>query len=683
MRRSSRWILLLTLSTLLALVAPASASIHAAPAGRQATAPTAPQAFSSAEIVLIESTGRIRVDSRYPNPVTRWTSGSDVGWQNIAAGNFDGNALGYQQIVAVRGSEIQVFEPFPTPTVIMHMTAPNGWLFDLLAVGDFDGDGLKEIAASYYEPGGVNTNIAIYHYVPNNPTWTYRILAGSPSGARWQDMQTGNINGDTNQGRPIDDLLLVRQPGHLLKAFLGTVTPGAFTELPDNTQSGFPYLAMAVGKIHTDGGVADEIVTSRSVPLGATQTVLLWRLSGTQLIDITSLSTQYNPPFTSISLADVNGDGHKELLMLRDPLANNTALKILDLANLADPGFEAAIGCSVGCTVGAWSTVRGGDIDADGMDETVVLRSDQYRIYDDAAHGYAQAGAVGGSFFINTATPNATSLLVTNLDGGGGSIAPVLLADPSVIDLGKVAFGQQSPVQALNITNGGVGNAINWTAQVKALSSAWLHIDRTLGTTPSAIRVWVDPVAAGLGVHTGDILISTSDPNVPIAVPDVQVKVTVTDPGFLVTPASVAFYQVKVVPPSVPPTRSVQIIKPSSGIVNWTAGALPAAAAQEMLAKLADGSATMTNQGISINGQIMAAPAWLSLNPTQGQVGGSTTGTITISVDPAQVANTPGVYRAVIVVRADPSLPNHLQEVVVTYILTDIAHRGYLPLAAK
>ena len=175
MRRSSRSILLLTLSTLLALVAPASASIHAAPAGRQATAPTAPQAFSSAEIVLIESTGRIRVDSRYPNPVTRWTSGSDVGWQNIAAGNFDGNALGYQQIVAVRGSEIQVFEPFPTPTVIMHMTAPNGWLFDLLAVGDFDGDGLKEIAASYYEPGGVNTNIAIYHYVPNNPTWTYRI----------------------------------------------------------------------------------------------------------------------------------------------------------------------------------------------------------------------------------------------------------------------------------------------------------------------------------------------------------------------------------------------------------------------------------------------------------------------------------------------------------------------------
>jgi len=184
-------------------------------------------------------------------------------------------------------------------------------------------------------------------------------------------------------------------------------------------------------------------------------------------------------------------------------------------------------------------------------------------------------------------------------------------------------------------------------------------------------------------VHTGDILISTSDPNVPIAVPDVQVKVTVTDPGFLVTPASVAFYQVKVVPPSVPPTRSVQIIKPSSGIVNWTAGALPAAAAQEMLAKLADGSATMTDQGISINGQIMAAPAWLSLNPTQGQVGGSTTGTITISVDPAQVANTPGVYRAVIVVRADPGLPNHLQEVVVTYILTDIAHRGYLPLAAK
>ena len=32
--------------------------------------------------------------------------------------------------------------------------------------------------------------------------------------------------------------------------------------------------------------------------------------------------------------------------------------------------------------------MRGGDLDADGKDETVVLRGDQYRIYDDAAHNY-------------------------------------------------------------------------------------------------------------------------------------------------------------------------------------------------------------------------------------------------------------------------------------------------------
>jgi hypothetical protein len=355
MRRSARWILLLTLSTLLALLAPASAPIQAAPAGWQATAPTAPQAFSSAEIVLIESTGLIRVDSRYPNPVTRWTSGSDVGWQNISAGNFDGNALGYQQIVAVRGSEIKVFAPFPTPTVvtvIMNMTAPNGWWFDLLAVGDFDGDGKKEIAASYYQPGTANSNIIIYHYVPNSLTWTSSILASSPWGARWQDMQTGNINGDTYQGRPIDDLLLVRQPGNLLKAFLGTTTFGFFTQLTDNTNSGFPYLALAVGKIHMDAGVADEVVTSRNGTQGAYKSVLLWRLSGTSLVDITTVDSRYSPAFTSISLADVNGDSQKELLMLRDPQANSTALKIVNLTNLADPGFEAAIGCSWYCAVG-------------------------------------------------------------------------------------------------------------------------------------------------------------------------------------------------------------------------------------------------------------------------------------------------------------------------------------------
>ena len=460
MRHLTRWVFLLTLSTLVALVAPAAAPIHAAPAGQPRAAPSAPEAFARSEVVVIESNGRIRVDSPYANPVTRWTSGSDLGWQNIAAGNFDGNALGYQQIVAVRGSEIKVFRPFPTPTVIMNMTAPNGWWFDLLAVGDYDGDGLKEIAASYYQPGGSDTNIALYQYVPNSLTWTVNTVAPSPWAARWRDMQSGNVNGDLYQGRPIDDLVLVRQPGHLLKTFLGTLTQGVLWQQPDNTQSGFPYLALAVGKIHTDAGVADEAVTSRDVPEGQLNTVLLWRFVGSQFVDVTPTGTKYNPQFTSISLADVNGDGHKELLMLRDPIENKTTLKIMNLVNLADGGFEAAIGCSGGgCAVGAWKTVRGGDLDADGMDETVVLRGDQYRIYEDAAHAYAPAGALGGSFYINTGSANATSLLVTNVDGGGSSTTPVLLADPGLIDLGSVDFGQQAPIRTLAILNGGIGGS--------------------------------------------------------------------------------------------------------------------------------------------------------------------------------------------------------------------------------
>ncbi len=674
MRHMNRWVLLLTLSTLISLVGPAAAPIHAARAWQEATAPSAPEAFPSSEIVLIESSGRIRVDAPNANPMTRWTSGSDVGWQNIAAGNFDGNALNYQQIAAVRGSEIKVFAPFPNSTVIMDMTAPSGWYFDLLAVGDFDGDGLQEIAASYHRPGLADANVAVYHYVANSLTWTYTTLAPVAWAANWQDMQAGNINGDTNQGRPIDDLLLVRQPGHLLKAFLGTTTPGVFSELPDNTESGFPYLALAVGKIHTDANVHDEVVTSRSVPSGASNTILLWRLVGTGFVDITPYGTGFNPQFTSISLADVNGDGRKELLMLRDPQANNVALKILNLVNTGDPGFETAIGYGSS----AWRTVRGGDIDSDGMAETVVLRGDQYRIYDDAAHGYAQGVSVGGSFFINTATANATSLLVTNLDGGSSSLVPVLLASPSVVDLGSVRFGEQSSIQVLSLTNSGPGDAIHWTAQVSASSSAWLHIDLTQGTTPASIHVWADSVAAQVGIHTGDILISTSDANVPVAVPDVQVKFTVTDPGFAVSPSEVSVFQAVGEPPA---TRTLEIVKPSPGQVTWYAGAVGPSDAPTVLAKLAAGSAKVTAEGVLVDGQIVAAPAWLSLNPDHGTVGDNITDSIGITLNPSAGV---GLHRALITVYADdPSLPNFVRTVLVNYFVSNTVYRSYMPQIAK
>ena len=153
---------------------------------------------------------------------------------------------------------------------------------------------------------------------------------------------------------------------------------------------------------------------------------------------------------------------------------------------------------------------------------------------------------------------------------------------------------------------------------------------------------------------------------------------TVTDPGFLVTPDTVAFYQCE--RRSRRRTRSLQIVKPSPGLVNWTADAVPATARQEVLAKLADGSAKVTAKGISVNGQIVAAPAWLTLTPTKGRWAQAHPGASPSALTPTQVAGRE-CTRAVITVVPTQAMP--VQNVHVTYISERHGSPAYLPLMSK
>ncbi len=110
----------------------------------------------------------------------------------------------------------------------------------------------------------------------------------------------------------------------------------------------------------------------------------------------------------------------------------------------------------------------------------------------------------------------------------------------------------------------------------------------------------------------------------------------------------------------------------------WSASALPLEAAASLEEKLANGQASVTADGLVIDGVPAVAPAWLEFAP----VAGTTPTTMTVNVKPGTPV---GTYRVVIAVAAngDPTLTNPVQLVYVTAIVADQFYFTFLPLVSK
>ena len=183
-----------------------------------------------------------------------------------------------------------------------------------------------------------------------------------------------------------------------------------------------------------------------------------------------------------------------------------------------------------------------------------------------------------------------------------------------------------------------------WTASVAPVapttSCSWLTLSATSGTTPVTVNVFANSATAGVGSKRCSIIFSAVDPSVPNSPQYVTVNLTVPDPGFGVSPSEITIRQ-KIGAPAV--TREVQIIRPSAP-TNWTATALPLSAAAGLEEKLATGQATVTADGVVIDGVLVPPPSWLGFTPDTGK----TPSTMTVKV----LTNTPGTYSGVIIIAA-------------------------------
>jgi regulation of enolase protein 1 (concanavalin A-like superfamily) len=188
---------------------------------------------------------------------------------------------------------------------------------------------------------------------------------------------------------------------------------------------------------------------------------------------------------------------------------------------------------------------------------------------------------------------------------------PILAVSPGSLTFSAVA-GTSPANQVLGITNAG-GGTLSWTAVADGSTPAWLTVNPTNGTGNGAVSVSVASASLAAGTYTKSI--------------------TVTAVGATNSPQTV------IVNLTVNPSASSLAVNPTALNFNVMQGANPA---NQMLAITNSGGGTMSWTAVA-NG---SAPAWLSVNPTNG------TGNGAVSVSVASASLAAGTYTKSITVTA-------------------------------
>lgn len=345
------------------------------------------------ELVFLQSNGRITVaDPHVPSgsQAVSWQS-PGTGWNGVILGDFNGD--GDQEILAFKGGHAELFDPIVQSGQVVvygewNMASPYEWYN--MAAGDIDADGRDEIVLlrSDDAPGQIKSRLLVFDGNSAGTSWTR--IQNLGHGTTWDDMAMGDVNAD---GR--EDIGLIRDEDKLLLI----LNPANWSRLHEASYN-FPWLDLELINTHRGSGAdKTEIVLSRREVEAALPSVLVFRWSwGTSISDV--WQGHFYPYFTDIEGADLNGDGDEEIIMYRDRSDVEITLASRNIAGAGMRAFEPAGTNSPG---GGWLNVKAGDLDGDGRDEVILVRSSKYRVYDrpeTSDHFYEVAGSFRRSFAV-------------------------------------------------------------------------------------------------------------------------------------------------------------------------------------------------------------------------------------------------------------------------------------------
>jgi hypothetical protein len=622
------------------------------------------------ELVVLTRDGRIEV--RDPNPPpggsqVPWSSPS-TGWEDVATGDFNGD--GDDEILALRGGEARVFDPFIQPgrIEVVFGQVISGFVWEQMTTGDLNGDGRAEIIMTRNTSEGNVTERLQVFYSTNSAATSWTLGYNEGFGAPWLQLTTGDTDNDgrpelaaiRNVDNPRDHRIIIWDP----PASIPTNPNQVWPTLYNNGSFDFPWLAIEIGEVVIDSSGRKEIVTTRSGVLADLNSYLVFRCcSGSSLIDVAG--AKYYPYFTSIGLGDVNASGDEEVFLLRDPESSSVALIGINYGSDPMAQFETLAGER------QWKRVRTGDFDADSRAEVAVMSAGEYRIFTEPASGTTYA-SYPGSF------AESGVFAVGDIDGRGQPPSGATL-NLSETNVQLTLQSGQGASKAIQVTNSSGSTVINWTATVIE-GQTWLSVNPTSGVTPGTLNLVISNTSSLVpGQYTGRVRVDGGS-GVANSPQDIVVQLTIAASEWRASPTELS-WTLRVNQPTY--TQTVMVY---GNNIPWSATTAPMSEVEAILAAGVFGEPLAVVDGAAVLGDAAAPQAveqvpWLVVNPTQGTAtvqGTPVSVTVRTDLVPAGFSEA-----AVVFVAQVPANPAALVVKIRVLALTDQDRIEYLPLVLR
>jgi hypothetical protein len=356
---------------------------------------------------------------------------------------------------------------FQAPSISISDSAPKGIAltlepFSTINTGDFNGDGKLDLvvvnnkdsrsqrSGLFYFGGSVSVMLG-------NGDGTLQAPRITAVGSSPRTVAVGDFNGD---GRP--DIAVGNYISGNMSVFMNT---GGGNFSPTTIATGGAPLALAAGDFNGDGR-SDLAVSLAIVSAGPDLNMFFGQAGGS----LQSTTDYVAPDFIAMSAADLNGDGHADLVGTLLGSANAASV----LLNNGKGGLPAPFMITnPGVTLSSQATA---DFNGDGIADLVT-----------AAPGQVTLGLGDGFFGDATSILGAGSVAAADVDGNG---TPDVLVSETGFPAGQVALYLNSPGYD-NRTGGAVGFTVSAPQQITAGS--------TFSVTVTAVDALGNPVPGFLG----------------------------------------------------------------------------------------------------------------------------------------------------------------------------------------
>ncbi|MGQ9555861.1 MAG: FG-GAP repeat domain-containing protein [Anaerolineae bacterium] len=411
-------------------------------------------------------------------------------YYDLAAGDFNGDGL--QELAVIGGGSLNTPGPLlstfdPTrykagdtqlPALGLNI-APNTW--QLVRCDDINGDGRDEIVAmrSANEPN-ISARIQAYAFNVGTGQWNATPLWDFPTAGGFLDMDLGDFDGDGKA-----DLVLVRL--------------GSYVYVLDGENPNITHFQARVGDLadwnkarigDVDGDGRPELVLLRPQASASGNTPaainIVRTTGGSQWSDLYGWG--FPVPPKDIKLSDVDQDGKLEIMAF-----NNGSGATIYTLNPRLGGANNNIADQLLLEDNQWGPILTmGDANGDRRPERMLVRNNGalLRVYNFYENGNLVDEAGSGPYWDN--------FIAANLDGSGFQISARLSLPNNVYlyyDLSRPAGTQET----IRVSNAGPGT-FNWIAIPG--SCPWLSMSRTVGAagdtiTFSLVPAYLPSLAAG------------------------------------------------------------------------------------------------------------------------------------------------------------------------------------------